>query len=118
MFLTLTQIHFPVTAIVSILHRICGVYLFLMIPWILYLLQQSLYSAESWSAVRYSMHHGFRFLLMWDVLCAAAFHVLAGLRHIAMDFGIGDDLKVAIKMSWAILVVWVIVSIFIGVWLW
>ncbi|PKO54691.1 MAG: succinate dehydrogenase, cytochrome b556 subunit, partial [Betaproteobacteria bacterium HGW-Betaproteobacteria-19] len=45
--LALHEIRLPLPGIVSILHRVSGVGLFLMLPFLLYLLDLSLGSAES-----------------------------------------------------------------------
>ena len=44
-FLTMT---FPITAIVSLLHRMSGIFLFLLIPLLLWMLQESLASEARW----------------------------------------------------------------------
>ncbi|MEL6750123.1 MAG: succinate dehydrogenase, cytochrome b556 subunit [Pseudomonadota bacterium] len=45
--LNLTKIKLPIGGITSILHRITGVYLFLALPVLLYLLDQSLHTPEA-----------------------------------------------------------------------
>jgi succinate dehydrogenase / fumarate reductase cytochrome b subunit len=45
-FLNLWQIRLPITGVVSILHRLSGIFLVLLFPFLLYLLQLSLRSAE------------------------------------------------------------------------
>ena len=49
-YLNLLRIHLPVGGVVSILHRVTGVLLALLLPYSLWFLQQSLASAEDSSA--------------------------------------------------------------------
>ena len=51
-FLALNEIRLPLPGIVSILHRVSGVGLFLMLPFLLYLLDRSLGSPESFAAYK------------------------------------------------------------------
>src|SRR3569833_4680575 len=51
-FLDLTRIRMPVNAVVSILHRITGILLFLSIPGLIYLLSLSLRSEQDYARVQ------------------------------------------------------------------
>ena len=50
-FLNLLQIRLPVGGVVSILHRATGVLLVLVLPWLLYGLQQSLSGPAEYAAI-------------------------------------------------------------------
>jgi hypothetical protein len=50
--LNLLTIRLPIPALVSIMHRVSGAFLFLLLPGLLWLLAQSLASAESYGANR------------------------------------------------------------------
>jgi succinate dehydrogenase / fumarate reductase cytochrome b subunit len=80
-FLTLTQIQFPVTAIISILHRISGVLMFLLLPGILWFLQTSL-TAQGFAQLNEFLQRPTGFLLAWVAISAWLFHLLAGVRHL------------------------------------
>lgn len=118
MFLNLTQMHFPVTALVSIAHRVTGVILFLGLPWLLYLLSHSLASAEAWRACQLMLHRGLGRLAISILLWSAGFHALAGLRHLCMDMGLGGHLSSAIRSAWLVFLLTILWVIGIGVWLW
>lgn len=77
-------------AIASILHRISGVVIFLLIPVLLYVLQQSLASEEAFAAVKTDVIGG---LLVFVALAGLIFHVVAGAKHLIQDFGIGESLE-------------------------
>ena len=112
--LDLTKFRFPIPAIVSILHRISGVVLFFGVGYLTYLLSLTLESEESFNWVFSAVNgplHGF---LLWVVLCAALYHFLAGIRHILLDFHIGDSLKVSRLTSWVVLILTTVGVLAIG----
>ena len=88
-FLNLVQIRMPVTAIVSILHRLSGLLLFLALPFFIYALQESLRSPESFAAL-IALLDLFELKAILAVLLWAAFHhLLAGLRFLLLDIEVG-----------------------------
>lgn len=116
--LDLTKFHFPVMAIVSVLHRIAGVLLFLALPFLLYLLDQSLASQQSYLNLLAAMTNGWMKFFLWVALAALSYHLAAGVRHILMDFGIGDHLPQAYCVAWMTIIVAVILMVLAGVWIW
>ena len=117
-YLNLAQFHFPPMAIVSICHRISGVLLFLFLPLMLYILHQAVHSADSFAALTLCLQNGFMKFLVWVMLSAIWFHVVAGIRHLIMDLGIGESLNVARASSYAVFVIVAVLLIIMGVWLW
>ena len=117
--LDLTTIHFPITAIISIVHRITGVWLFISLPCVLQMLYKSLASLQSFAQLDLNLSdHWYARFLLWTVLAAASYHVLAGMRHMIMDLGIGDNFKTGKKTAWVVLILSAIVVVGQGVWLW
>ncbi|HET8729637.1 MAG TPA: succinate dehydrogenase, cytochrome b556 subunit [Moraxellaceae bacterium] len=81
-------------AIASILHRISGLVVFLLIPVLLYTLQQSLGSAETFAALKSGFLGGFIGRgLVFVALAALVFHFIIGAKHLVQDFGIGESLE-------------------------
>ena len=116
--LDLTKMSFPPMAIVSIMHRISGVLIFLLLPFALYLLDHSLHSSESYQALQSSLSNPFMLFMVWALLGATCFHLFAGIRHILMDFGLFEELCAARFTAYFIMVLEVIVLVALGVWLW
>ena len=102
-FLHLLKIRQPVTAVVSIFHRISGVLLFLSLPFLVWLLQLSVRSAgdfervTAWLASPLARVTGL--LLGWALL----HHFLAGIRFLLLDLDIGLSLKAARTTAWIVL---------------
>lgn len=117
--LDLTKFRFPPMAIVSILHRISGVVLFLFIPLMLYLLHQSLSSSVNFELLQQRLDDsGWMKLWVWLLLSAALFHLIAGIRHLMMDLGIGESLKAGRFTAYLVFALSLIAIILSGVWLW
>jgi len=116
--LNLTKFHFPVMAIISILHRISGVVLFFLSPYMLWLLQESLRSESSFQNLQEHLQRGCCKFLIWVLLSALTYHSVAGIRHLVMDMGWGESLKWGRIGSYIVLVVSIILIILAGIWVW
>ncbi len=116
--LDLTTIHFPVTAIISIMHRISGIAVFILLPFMLYVLQQSLQSQESFNMLQAFLHYAWVKLLVWIFASALFFHFMAGVRHMIADFGYGEEMATGRKTAIILLVLTVISTIVLGAWIW
>lgn len=116
--LNLLTIRFPLPAIVSILHRISGVILFLLIPLMLWGLSLSLSSSDDFDNLHLFLSSPLMKFLIWGFLSAFIYHFLAGIRHLFMDIHLGDELKsgrLSAQLTMAISIVFIILA---GIWLW
>jgi succinate dehydrogenase / fumarate reductase cytochrome b subunit len=100
--LNLFQIKLPLPGIVSILHRVSGAGLFLMLPFLLWLLQASLDSPESWSTFTAVADFWLVKLLLLGLLWAFLHHFFAGIRYLVLDLHYGTELPDARASSWAV----------------
>lgn len=83
--LNLFTIRLPVNAIISILHRMSGMALFLVLPALLWALSQSVQSEASYAALAVMLQHWLAKVFLIALSCAFFHHFYAGLRHLAMD---------------------------------
>lgn len=116
--LSLQTMRFPITAIVSILHRASGVILFLFIPVLLCFFSCSLESAEEFERVRAFLSGPLITFLLWGFLAALLYHLLAGLRHLVMDLGFAETLSTAKVTALTVFILFGLGVISLGVWLW
>lgn len=116
--LNLFTIHFPIPAIVSILHRISGVLLFLFIPFLIWGLGLSLASQEQYDNVHLFLTGPLMKLIVWGLLSSFIFHLIAGIRHLFMDMGIGETLNGGRLGAQLTLVISLVLMVLIGIWLW
>lgn len=105
-------------AIVSIMHRISGVLLFLLLPLALYLLHASLKSQVSFAELHAFVAMPIVKFLLWMLVSAVSFHLFAGIRHMLMDCGLGEQVKSARMTAYLIIALEVVAVVLAGVWLW
>ncbi|HEY4712952.1 MAG TPA: succinate dehydrogenase, cytochrome b556 subunit [Aquirhabdus sp.] len=91
-------------AIASILHRISGVVLFLLIPALLYVLQRSLASPEEFDIVHNEIFgNGFVRFVVWVFLAGLIYHLFAGIKHLFADIGVAEELQSGRNAAWLML---------------
>lgn len=88
--LSLTQFKFPMTALVSIGHRLSGFLLFLLLPLILLGFGASLNSEQGFTELSQMMTCPWLKVVVWILGSALIYHLIAGIRHLLMDIHIGD----------------------------
>ncbi|HSC75928.1 MAG TPA: succinate dehydrogenase, cytochrome b556 subunit [Pseudomonadales bacterium] len=116
--LDIGTIKLPITAYVSILHRVSGVALIGAVAILLGLLGYSLKSADDFASVQACLASLPMKLLMWAVLAAFIYHLFAGIKHLIMDMGIGETLEGGKRGAVLVLVFTVIGVVLAGVWIW
>jgi len=116
--LSLTKFSFPITAIASITHRITGVLLFAAIAFLLWLLSLALDSPEGFDRATGLLAAPLPKLVMLATLAALAYHILAGVKHLFMDFHMGDSFAAARLGSQVVFALTVVVTVLAGVWIW
>lgn len=83
--LNLFTIRLPINAVVSILHRVSGMVLFLMLPLILLAFQRSVKSQDSYTALAELLNVWFIKLMLIGLAWAFFHHFFAGIRHLMQD---------------------------------
>ena len=82
----------PPAGIVSILHRVSGLVIFVLLPFVIWMFDTSLTSEISYSQFASVFKHGTGFLPGWfyklvalALIWSYLHHIIAGLRHLWMD---------------------------------
>jgi succinate dehydrogenase / fumarate reductase cytochrome b subunit len=81
----------PPAGMVSIMTRISGGAMFLMLPFLLWLWDLSLTSELSFLRLREAASHWFVKLVLLGLIWAFLHHMLAGIRYLVLDLHIGLD---------------------------
>ncbi|WP_207004707.1 succinate dehydrogenase, cytochrome b556 subunit [Trinickia mobilis] len=81
----LTAYRLPLAGRVSILHRVSGALLFIFLPFLLYLFDQSLTSELSFEVFKGFLSNVIVKLITLVLAWAFLFHFCAGIRHLVMD---------------------------------
>lgn len=101
----LMRYRFPLASIVSILHRASGALIFLLIPLILWLLDQSLLSEISFDVFKNVLSHSYVKLVVLVLIWAYLHHFCAGIRHLFLDLDIGVSKLPSRKSAALVLVI-------------
>lgn len=87
-----TSYRLPLAAYVSILHRASGLLMFILLPFLIWLLDKSLSSEITFGQFTSALHAGLGFVPGWAIkvvlsllMWAFLHHFVAGLRHLWMD---------------------------------
>ncbi len=81
-------------AIASILHRLSGVIVFLLIPVLLWILDKSLASPEGFEYVKTVIFGNIlvRFIV-WVFVAGLIYHFILGVKHLLADLGFAEELQ-------------------------
>jgi succinate dehydrogenase / fumarate reductase cytochrome b subunit len=113
--LALHLIKLPLPGFVSILHRLSGVILFFALPLLLWVLQASLRSIETYTGLVDILHNPLSKLVCLGLIWAFLHHFCAGIRYLAIDLHLGSSLAQARASSKWVMGVSLLLTVLIGV---
>jgi succinate dehydrogenase / fumarate reductase cytochrome b subunit len=114
-YLDLFRIRFPVGAVTSIAHRLAGVLLILALPFLVYLLDLSLQDADGFRQASAWLQTGWVKPLFTLIAWSLFHHLLAGIRFLLIDIGIGVMLARARLSAWLVNITGVLAALlFLG----
>jgi succinate dehydrogenase / fumarate reductase cytochrome b subunit len=116
--LALHKIKLPLPGYVSILHRVTGAVLFLSLPLLLMLLDQSLRSIETYTNLTEYLSNPVLKLVLLGLMWAFLHHFCAGLRYLAIDLHLLPSLAAARASSMWVMAVSLTLTVLFGVKLW
>jgi succinate dehydrogenase / fumarate reductase, cytochrome b subunit len=103
--LQIIRYRLPAAGVVSILHRVSGAMMFLLLPFILYLFDLSITSEISFDSLKGFTSHWFVKLLILAVSWGYLHHFCGGIRHLIMDAHIGLSKEEARKSAHMVFIV-------------
>jgi succinate dehydrogenase / fumarate reductase cytochrome b subunit len=116
--LDMLSIRQPITAWASITHRASGVFLFAGMAVLLWALDASLASAESFAMLQTCLTSVWVKVVVWAVLAGLIYHSVAGVKHLIMDLGIGETMAGGILAARIVVGLSVILMLLAGFWIW
>lgn len=116
--LDISTIRLPLAAITSITHRISGIILFVGIGILLWMLDKSLAGPIEFAELQDTLASPLVTFLVWGVLSALAYHMVAGVKHLLMDLGIGESKAAAPRGAMIVIIISAVLILALGVWLW
>ncbi|HQS99445.1 MAG: succinate dehydrogenase, cytochrome b556 subunit [Hydrogenophilales bacterium 16-64-46] len=116
-YLDLLRLHLPLPGWVSILHRLSGLLLFALLPLGVWGLTVSLHSEHAFDALAALAASPRGRLAMIGVFAGFVFHLLAGLRHLAMDAHRGLERQAAQRSAQAVVAASLVAALLLALWL-
>ena len=113
-YIDLRKINLPVSALISITHRLSGMYVFFItLPLMLALIYFSTESEDSFNELSLFLKN-YEFILGLIVLsfCILWYHILSGVRHLIMDAHIGESLLASKYSAIFTISLWIITTCF------
>ena len=114
-YIDLRKINLPVSALISITHRLSGMYVFFItLPLMLALIYFSTQSEDSFNDLSLFLRD-YEFILGLIVLsfCILWYHILSGVRHLIMDAHIGESLIASKYSAIFTISLWIITTSFV-----
>ncbi|WP_303784309.1 succinate dehydrogenase, cytochrome b556 subunit [Azovibrio restrictus] len=117
--LDLTTIRLPLPGRLSILHRVSGAGIFLMLPLLLWIFQASVTSPETFAVFQAVLGHPLVKVILAGLIWAYMHHFCAGIRFLLLDMHIGVDLPSARQSAGIVFAVSLTLTVILwGVLLW
>ncbi len=116
--LDIGTIRLPITAYTSITHRISGVILVVASFLLLWALDVSLASPAGFSTLADLMGNPLVKFVAWGISVALIYHSVAGVRHLIMDFGIGETMEGGVLGARIVITLTVLGALLTGVAIW
>jgi len=101
----LMKYRLPWAGKVSILHRVSGLLMFILIPFVLYLFEQSITSEVSFVRFKSVLAHPIIKLVVLALIWAYLHHFCAGIRFLMLDLHKGIDKASSAKTAVAVLII-------------
>ena len=117
-FLEINTIRLPIPGIVSILHRISGVILFIMLPVLLYVLAGTLSREAAFESYQSFVSNPLVKIGLIGILWAYIHHTFAGIRFLLLDVHQGLELETARLTAKVVLIAALVLAVILGVVLW
>ena len=112
--LDLMTIRLPLPGILSIVHRVSGAVIFLLLPVLLCLFESSLTSPEAFAAAKSFVAHPLVKLIVFGLIWLYLHHFCAGIRYLLLDMHKGIDLASARLSSKIVFAVSIALTLIIG----
>jgi succinate dehydrogenase / fumarate reductase cytochrome b subunit len=116
--LDITTISLPLTNLASFAHRMSGIGLFVGVGLLLFVLQTSLESEESFEAVSKMFDNTLFSIILWLIFAALLYHFIAGTKHLLLDFGFGETKSGAKMGASAVVIIFFIMVLVLSASLW
>ncbi|MCZ6830042.1 MAG: succinate dehydrogenase, cytochrome b556 subunit [Gammaproteobacteria bacterium] len=116
--LDMTTIRLPLPALVSILTRASGIFIFVGMAVLIYALDASLASEASFNELKQSLNSPLSKFVMWAIVSGLIYHAVAGVKHMLGEVGVGESLEGGILASKITMIGSIVLILMAGMWIW
>ena len=116
--LSLLRFSWPLAALASITHRVSGAILFIGMAFLLYAADLALQSEAGFIEAQMLLATPIGKCVLLGLMAALIYHLIAGIKHLLLDFHIADSLESAKRAAQLTMVVSLVLTVLAGVWLW
>ena len=117
--LDLGTFNHPLVSVISICHRISGVVLLVGLVFLFNIFDSSLSSASEFASAQALLQDNFfAKFVTWGLLSSLGFHFSAGMKHLVMDFGHGEEIDSANRAAKFVIALTALLTVLAGVWVW
>ncbi len=116
--LDIFTMNLPFTALASFAHRITGGILFVGLAFGLYALQLALSSAQGFAEAVTLSDTVLGRIIFTGLVFSFSYHLLAGIKHLLLDFHIGDSVRGAHLTSVVVVLLALLATLVFGVLIW
>lgn len=113
--LDIMSIRLPLPGILSIIHRISGAAIFLLLPVLLWLLQSSLTSPDTFAVFKSVVGNPLVKIILLGLVWLYLHHFCAGIRYLLLDLHKGIELEAARFSSKLVFAVSIVLTLIVGV---
>ncbi|MEN7526349.1 MULTISPECIES: succinate dehydrogenase, cytochrome b556 subunit [unclassified Cupriavidus] len=110
----ISRYRLPWAGKVSILHRVSGALMFLLLPFVLYLFEQSVTSELSYAKFSALLSNGFVKLVILALIWGYLHHFCAGIRFLLLDVHVGVTKPASATSAKIVLVVSLLLTVVFG----
>ena len=113
-YLNLFKIRLPIAGVVSLAQRASGILMFLAMPFVVYLLDLSVQSSESFEQALSILQHPFIVAVQILFVWALAHHLFAGIRFLLIDADVAIEKIPANRTAWLVMFLTVAVVVIVA----
>nr|WP_315596990.1 succinate dehydrogenase, cytochrome b556 subunit [uncultured Cupriavidus sp.] len=110
----ISRYRLPWAGKVSILHRVSGALMFLLLPFVLYLFEQSVTSELSFAKFSALLSNGFVKLVILALIWGYLHHFCAGIRFLLLDVHVGVTKPASATSAKLVLVISLLLTLIFG----
>lgn len=105
---------FPIVAVLSILHRVSGIFLLMLAFFIPIILLLAIRHPATYDSIYFAIKLSTLRFLVAVPLLVLVFHICSGIRHLFLDIGFGFDVAFAYQIAWSTIIASIVITLLLS----